>query len=451
MATANKNINKTRVCLLGAAFETGNLGVNALAESSVKIILNRWPGAEITFFGSGFTPGQNHINIGGMEITAQIIPVRFSKNIFLPYHFLWFMFYGLLKRILPGSLARSLLSSRNQYIRTLYESDIAVDITGGDSFSDIYGFKRFLLGTLRKWLVVLYGKTLVLMPQTYGPFKREFAKAMARGILNRAELIFSRDREGMEYVNALLGNHHIAKARFSPDVAFVLDPRRPENQEIESLEKFKRSNRILVGLNVSGLLTCCSGAEGNYFGLITDYPALINSIVEYLMADDDTAIVLIPHTIALHESDALSLKEKAKKGYREQSDAIACGEIYERFFGESDNRLFMVRGNYNHNEIKYIIGLCDFFIGARMHACIASLSQGIPAVGLAYSKKFHGVFESVGVEDMVIDMRRHKENEALAAVRDIFEKRKNISERLRKTIPEAQAKIINMFGSLELS
>ena len=38
-----------------------------------------------------------------------------------------------------------------------------------------------------------------------------------------------------------------------------------------------------------------------------------------------------------------------------------------------------------------------------MHACIAALSQTVPAVAIAYSRKFLGVMETIGVEDIVVD------------------------------------------------
>jgi polysaccharide pyruvyl transferase WcaK-like protein len=43
----------------------------------------------------------------------------------------------------------------------------------------------------------------------------------------------------------------------------------------------------------------------------------------------------------------------------------------------------------------YIAGL-DFFAGARMHACIAAFSSGVPVVPMAYSRKFEGLFGTLG-------------------------------------------------------
>jgi len=43
---------RPRVGLLGASFDTGNLGVGALAAASIKCVLRRWPEAEIFIVGS---------------------------------------------------------------------------------------------------------------------------------------------------------------------------------------------------------------------------------------------------------------------------------------------------------------------------------------------------------------------------------------------------------------
>ena len=42
-----------KICLLGASFDTGNLGVSALAESSIKIIVNPVVGSDVTLLGIG--------------------------------------------------------------------------------------------------------------------------------------------------------------------------------------------------------------------------------------------------------------------------------------------------------------------------------------------------------------------------------------------------------------
>ena len=274
---------RVKICLLGASFDTGNLGVSALAESSIKVILCRWPDAEITLIGCGYTPRQDQISAMGREMCIKTLPIRFSKNIFLPYHFLMFMLYGLLVKMLPRLWLKEALANRSKYFKILFEADLVLDVTGGDSFSDVYGFRRFFLGFMRKWLIIFLGKKLVLLPQTYGPFKKRLSRLMTRYILRRADIVYSRDKNGIEIVKNLLNKHCVSgQVRFAPDVAFVLDAQKPENINLGSFYKAVTEHSIVVGLNISGLLFNRNYTQDNMFGLRTDYR---KSIYKFLMKE----------------------------------------------------------------------------------------------------------------------------------------------------------------------
>jgi len=80
-----------------------------------------------------------------------------------------------------------------------------------------------------------------------------------------------------------------------------------------------------------------------------------------------------------------------------------------------------------------------------MHACIAALSQGIPAVGIAYSKKSQGMFDSIGLENCVADMRNCSEKAVLEKVELIFEDRDKIREHLKQTIPQVKENVMKIF------
>ena len=450
MATKHKN-NSIKICLLGPSFGTGNLGVDALVEASIKVILNRWPDAEVTLLGSGWVDSEYRLRLLDRDIHVRSMPIRFCANVFLANHFVVLFLYAMLMKVFRGRRMRQALTGRNPYLRAIAEADMVADITGGDSFSDIYGMQRFVTGFLRKWLITVFRKKLVLLPQTYGPFDKRLTRILARHIINYATLVYSRDRNGPDDIGALLGAvKGGGKVKFVPDVGFLLDPHRPQGEEVESLEKIKGPGTTLVGLNISGLLSCSSDGGDNIFNLKIDYAALIDSIVEFLMQQEGTTILLVPHVVSVRKSDASGSKRVNKKGYREQSDSVACERLYERVARKCSGRIFLVRGHYNHNETKYIIGLCDFFIGSRMHACIAALSQCIPAVGVAYSGKFLGVFESVGVEDCVVDARHCAEDEILEKIGSAYQERGHIRENLKDTVPCVQSAALGMFKTLEL-
>lgn len=421
--------DKPKIILLGVSFDTGNLGVRALTESSVKLLLNRWPNHEIIFAGSGYEPKIEDAVIGAEQKEIVNVPVRFSKNVFHKCHFLRFLFYGILRKL-------GFKTVGNEYFKIINDCDFVCDITGGDSFSDIYGFKRFFLGFLTKWLFIFLGKDLIMLPQTYGPFKKKTAKKMAAYILKKAKAVYSRDKNGIECVHKLLRGCDADKVTLCPDVAFILDTRRPKKISIGIFEEIRKKGTAVVGLNVSGLLYNGGYTRDNMFGLKVDYRELVDRIIELLLSYKNTIVLLVPHVFVSFGAV--------------ESDTEACQVVYDKLLPEYQRKTMMVEGDFGDQEIRHIIGQCDFFLGSRMHSCIAALSQCVPAVGLAYSDKFEGVFETVQSDQYVLDMRCHKKDEILKVVFNAFEKRTVIRKNLQRIIPGIQSKVMNLFEDINV-
>jgi polysaccharide pyruvyl transferase WcaK-like protein len=312
------------------------------------------------------------------------------------------------------------------------------DITGGDSFSDIYGRGRLFRGFLVKRLCQLTGKPYVLLPQTYGPFKSRTARMLARSVLARAAAVYSRDRESLQELRQLMEKRKMrAVPQLCPDVAFILEPRKPAfDGDLHRIKnsKLRIQNCRLIGLNISGLLYNGGYTQNNQFGLACDYKRLVKEITTYFARQQDCCVLLVPHVIPVNMPV--------------ENDLEACKAVWQSLPKELQEKVIVIEGQYDQNEIKYIIGQCDFFLGSRMHATIAALSQCIPAVGMAYSKKFAGVFESVGVADSVVDMRNRNESEILKRIQKLYQNRTEALNILRNTIPAAQQKVLSIFQPL---
>ena len=80
--------------------------------------------------------------------------------------------------------------------------------------------------------------------------------------------------------------------------------------------------------------------------------------------------------------------------------------------------------------------MCVFFIGSRMHACIAALSQGVSAGAVAYSRKFKGMFDSVGVGEVVVDARTTSADAAIDKIMKTFDERVMVLSTLSKRVNE---------------
>jgi len=262
------------------------------------------------------------------------------------------------------------------------------------------------------------------------------ARSIARYILKCTSLIYSRDYSGLNEAKELMHETYDSeKLRFCHDVGFVVAPVVPAKIDLDGLLEANKGGFDVVGLNVSGLLYIGGYTKDNMFGLKSNYKELCDNLIDFLIKEKELYVLLVPHVFG--------------SGKNSESDSIVCEKIYAEHKPKYKDRLFLSRGSYNQSEIKYVIGMCNFFIGSRMHACIAALSQCIPAVGIAYSKKFKGVFETIGLENLVADPRIMEEEKIFSIINRALEDRKKIIEILQKLMPEIKQEVLSILKDIE--
>src|SRR5437899_10187636 len=174
------------------------MGVGALAEGTVRCISSVYPQAEIFLLNYGKISTVYTVTVAGRQVAIPLINMRFSWRFWLRNNIAFLLFVAALMKLLPVPALRRRWIAGNDCLRHLDESDLVVAISGGDSFSDIYGLERLLYVSLPQILALWFGKRLILLPQTLGPFTSRLAQAIARYIMRRAELVYSRDRAGVK-------------------------------------------------------------------------------------------------------------------------------------------------------------------------------------------------------------------------------------------------------------
>jgi colanic acid/amylovoran biosynthesis protein WcaK/AmsJ len=412
---------RSGVCVLGASLDVDNRGVLALGVSVAQLFAAASPGATLSYLYGNSTSGRKRVTGGGRDIDIAVRNCRASPRSAPDQHILVILAAAILYRIGIRRPAR-----RNPWLRALLEAQIIGDIRGGDSFSDIYGFRKFFLGSLALLSVALLGRPYVMLPQTYGPFKLRSSRWLAAYFLRRASALFTRDRNCTDLVVSLCGR----KPVFCPDVAFTLQPEQPKALSIAPAGLDFAAGDVVIGVNVSGLLYVGGYTGRNMFGLRDEYSTLIDRLVDGLLETTSAKILLVPHV------------------FGSESEEEACDAILRSAGARHPGRVFRIANRLTEREVKWAIGRTDFFIGSRMHACIAALSQFVPAVGLAYSDKFLGVFESAGVGRAIVDLRRADANDVLRDTLAAFARRVEIRNELRQTIPAIQRQVVETFRGL---
>jgi len=163
-----------------------------------------------------------------------------------------------------------------------------------------------------------------------------------------------------------------------------------------------------------------------------EYPKLVYDLIDFLIEQKKANVLLVPHVF----------------GWGNESDDKVCAQLYEALRDKYPGKIGWVRGSYDQSEIKHIIGACDFFIGSRMHACIAAASQSVPVVPMAYSDKFVGVMQTIGIEANVVDLREMNEEEIFTVIDRAFEHRVQVRQELAQTMPHVKESVLSSFEGI---
>lgn len=402
----------TRVSLFNAAPDTGNLGVSALGYSVIAGLARRISDLSLLVADSGFGIRGDSISVDGRPFSYRRCGVRSSLRLYRPES-MWNI-----------RLAAKFGGAWNQIASELLSQDFILDITGGDSFTDLYGLKRFRSCTENKLFFLERGIPLGLLPQTYGPFQDPSRRAIAAKIVQEARFAWARDLRSYQVLRELAGSK-FDHEHYRPgvDVAFLLEAIQPSEAGIGEVAMKWLTNKTtrVVGLNVSGLIYNDPVAAVSQYGFVADYRMVVTDLVRRLLEQSDARILLVPHVV----TDSSNV----------ESDIVACRDVAKVFHGKYDGRLAVLPALYDPRQIKWVISNCDWFCGTRMHATIAALSTGVPTAAVAYSLKTAGVFESCGQGRHVIDPRELPTKETVDQLWNSWLSRHDARESLSVELP----------------
>jgi polysaccharide pyruvyl transferase WcaK-like protein len=417
--------------IMGTPVSSGNRGVLALGASLTNLCAEASGGGEVKLLLVNREAHPVTFRVGGAPKPIAVVNLRMSPTGSPRQQVLMIVALSLLYKLVPIPFLRRALREFSPWIEAVATADVVGDVRGGDSFSDIYGLKRFVLAFLPVWSVLLIRGSMVQFPQTYGPFRSPLARWMGRYILRRSSVVVARDTRSQAVAQELIGPGRTVG--LSPDVAFSLEAVRPDRVRTEPPLEGPAPAGV-VGINVNGLMWHGGYTRDNMFGLQLDYPQYLRRLVPALLEAQPGEVWLIAHTFAA-DGDV-------------ESDPDAGRLLRDSLPPSLQSRVRLVSHPYDPYEIKGVIGRCDFFVGSRMHACIAALSQGVPCVGVAYSMKFGGVFASVGMGGWVIDGREVEVATAVERTLELYAQRDARREPLRQAAEEARRELRRVFASL---
>lgn len=347
-----------KVFFAGGNFKSTNRGVQALAYGGVEFIYKKI-GNDTTVTMCYFAKKRKQdYEITNIDQENKIVYAKHYNYFDIIIAFFELRLHKLLKQKLFNKLSKD-----------IKEVKYFFNINGGDSCSDIYGFKQYFIFILPSLFALSLNVKHVLLPQTFGPFKNTFIKFFSKEILKNSE-VYIRDNEFVETLKDWNISYHE-----EVDVSFYMMPQKPE-KKIDI-----KPNSI--GINISGL--AYYNRYGELSGHFDNYKPLIFEIIKFFQ-NTDKQIYLVPHTYGWGENSP-----------RSSDDLTAIKAIYNEL--ENKKAISIIDYELTAPELKYIISQFSFLIGTRMHACFAGIFTGVNTFGLAYSYKFKGSFKRFGLEN----------------------------------------------------
>lgn len=287
-------------------------------------------------------------------------------------------------------------------IQTFMQSDLVVDLSG-DMVTEDYGPHVAYSHFVPILMALFLHKPVFLCAQSIGPFS--LTRPVAKYLLNAVDLISVRDDITMRYLKEIgIKNNSIV---MTADMAFLLEPASAERVDsILGDEGIDIGVTDVLGVSLSQLVEK-KYQKRNPLSRDMRFVELFAGILDNISSELGLRIVLVPHVTGPSKAkDDRIIIRKIRDGMKEKA--------------------YVVEGDYSPEELKGIIGRCTIFLGARMHANIAALSQGVPVAAISYSHKSPGIMDLFGQKQYVCPIESLNAEDIYEHIKSLYENRNAI-------------------------
>ena len=221
--------------------------------------------------------------------------------------------------------------------------------------------------------------------------------------------IYTRESLTYEYFRSL-GLKNVCHL---PDPAFIL-----QEQQFQ-LPAYLINNEV-VGLNISNYVMGGMSLD-NAFG------KEVLTLIDYILRETSYHIMLVPHVTW-------------NVGGVNQDDRQMARLISEHV-GQPDRLHILDIDGLNYCRIRYAIGHCKLFVGARTHAVISAYSMHVPTLALGYSIKSRGIAKDLGLDErLVVDSKNCPPGTLLRSFSYLAGNKDEIRQHLLDVMPEYKQK-----------
>lgn len=310
-------------------------------------------------------------------------------------------------RILPGWL--------QQLLTAYYDADLVLSCGGGN----FYAYRRFspafFWTTLSVAFAIWLGKSVLMLPQSFGPIVGNAQRLFLVQVLNRVKALFVRDECSIAFLQTELPRLRI-HPHLLPDLAFYL----------VATERVSTWNGAHDNQDLHIAITAIDFQQQNPHFLLQ--AAYEDALVHFARRLADTRPIQI-HVVAQCTGPSA-----------DQDDRVVAARVYSRLRDQHVAATLV-------NEIKDALDLMHYYqrmsavIGTRMHSGILALAIGVPVVLIGYQPKTLGMMEMVGLSRYALAIDAISADQLFALVDELLQNRHQITPAITERVNELHAQL----------
>ena len=261
------------------------------------------------------------------------------------------------------------------------------------------------------------GKKIIVLPNSFGPFRGLFVRFQIKKSLSDVDLILARENISANILSGLLGKEVIVM----PDLAFYLksaDKERGRN----ILERYGLSVQDkLVGITIRPWRF---PDKNNPEMLYNKYLNSIKDIINYLNEKEYKAVLF-------NQSLGPNIHE---------DDREAVLSLTRLLDNDKENLFTWVNENLTCEELKSVYANLYFLIGTRFHSVIFSIASLIPSIAIAYGgNKTTGIMKDLNMDNCVIHINEINSDVLIERFKLAISNYDSIKECLTKKVRKLEA------------
>jgi polysaccharide pyruvyl transferase WcaK-like protein len=410
------------------AYTDGNVGSCALVENAIRVFRGRYPEAEIRVMAHEPSVFEK---LYGIAAFADVFEYPFLRPRLYQVGWLiktlaWMAVCWITAGMYP---AEALAGRRIPFKRKLEPflwADLAASV-GAERINDKY-FKNVLFSLYNYAIAKRLGKRVVIMPATIGPFLFGWSRRLARRVLRRIDLIYTRDGRSEDTARDLIAPRTEGIVR-TTDIA-VLQEMTPR---AEALAKIGAGDRDrIVGISAMRWSYFRNRIEtpfSNYDAYVREMAKLADTLI----AEHDVRVILYPTNYPVHgcREDDLTTAREIRDSMKRGGGATVIEELP------------------TPAQLKGMLACSGLNFTTRMHACILSTGAAVPTISINYLFKVGEYMRSLGLGAFSIDIEEFNAGWALDTFSRMWPEREQWRRRIGETIERKRAELLSAMERID--